>query len=108
VIKHRQRLLGGASLLATAIHVKPAVIHVNIISDPPLIKRKAEDPTGETPTKASYYTRYSQKAQNLSDELSLSQRPRSPKATALLSRLIRQAFDLQGQINYYTQELSAA
>jgi hypothetical protein len=76
--------------------------------DPSLTKRKAEDLTGETPTKASYYIYYSQKAQDLFSKLSLSQRLRSPKATAPLPRLIRQAFDLQGQINHYTQELSAA
>jgi hypothetical protein len=101
-MKHRQRLLGGASLLATAIYVKPAVIHINIMSDPSLIKRKTKDLTRETPTKASYYTRYSQKAQDPSNKSSLLQRPRSLKATALLPRLIKQAFNLQGRINHHT------
>jgi hypothetical protein len=71
VIKHYQRLLRRASLLATVIHVKPAVIHVDIMSDPPPTKRKAEDPTKETLTKASYYIYYSQKAQDPSSKLSL-------------------------------------
>jgi hypothetical protein len=108
VMKHRQRLPGGASLPATAIHVKPAVIHVDMMSDPPPTKRKAEDPTGETPTKASRHARCSQKARDPSGESSLPRRPRSPKATAPLPRLIGQAFDLQGRIDHHTQELSAA
>jgi hypothetical protein len=54
-MKHRQRLLGEASLLATAIHVKPAVIYINIMLDSLPTKHKAEDPTEETLTKASYY-----------------------------------------------------
>jgi hypothetical protein len=70
-MKHRQRLLGKASLLATTIHVKLIVIYVNIMSDPSLTKHKAEDLTKETLTKASCYIYYSQKAQDLFNELFL-------------------------------------
>jgi hypothetical protein len=82
--------------LTTVIHVKPAVIHVDIMSDPPPIKHKTEDPTKETLTKASYYIYYSQKAQDPFNESFLLQCPRSSKATASLLCLIKQAFNLQG------------
>jgi hypothetical protein len=59
-----------------------------------LIKRKAEDLTRETLTKASYYIYYSQKTQDLFNKSFLLQRPRFPKVIAFLLCLIRQAFDL--------------
>ena len=63
-MKYRQCLLGGASLPTTAIHVEPTAIQVDLMSDPPPVKRKAEDPTGDTPTKASRHARYSQNARD--------------------------------------------
>jgi hypothetical protein len=102
VIKHCQRLLERASLLTTAIHVKPAVIYVNIILDLLLTKHKAEDTTEETLIKASYYVCYSQNVRDLFSDLFLLQRLRSLKTIASLPCLIKQTFDLQGWINHYT------
>ena len=109
IVKHQQRLNTPVhrqfSTSPPAIYVKPCQVDLwdSDEAPPPTIKRKAEDSTGGTPTKAHRHARYNNKARDVLVDplLPLRFTPAAP-----LPSLIQQAFDLQTQIAHYIKELS--
>lgn len=107
VVKHQQRLGRSLSPPPPAVHVKPSQVSL-WDSDTPPQKRKATDPTGETPTRNDRHARRNQEAADVFVDSPLSPGPSSQRTRLdpTLLTLITQASNLEADRMQYMDRLT--